>query len=356
MLKLLKSAGIYIGLFSLIFLSIVIGFQKIPAPAPDNQLNPDEVKILRDGAGTSTAQITPQTSPKEMVNKKISPPVPPPQKLPVNNTPKVSSPEVAASPQPKSSVSTPGPLITTDPNITATSSPVPTTNSTSVTHDQSGALNSKDITMLTNAERSKEGLGALTFNTRLAAMAEAKAIDMINKQYFAHVSPDGTDVTKLAANVHYAYLNLGENLALGDFRSSDDVVTGWMNSPGHRANILNKNFTEIGVSAIVGKFEGRMVWYSVQEFGRPMPDCPKPNTVLEQKIALYETQVATTETTLVHLRAEIDAPDIDHETYDTKVKDYNTLVAFYNGLLATLKADITVYNAGVQAYNTCIGT
>jgi len=124
-----------------------------------------------------------------------------------------------------------------------------------------------------------------------------------------------------------------------------------MNSPGHRANILNKNFTEIGVAAIMGNYEGRMVWYAVQEFGRPMPDCPKPDAALEQRITLYETQITATETTLAHLRAEIETPGIDQETYDAKAKDYNTLVEFYNGLITTVKADIAAYNAGAQAYN-----
>ncbi len=340
----ITSGLIFVGLLLVTFLGITFGLGKI-FPSVDILNNRGQFDV-----GTTTN--TPTSSPANMVNKKVSTPIALSQRSPtkINTTTKVTTLVQGVSPRPKTTVSTPGPLITT-----STATYTVATSTHDIVPDQTGALNQKDIIMLTNVERTKEGLGTLVFSKRLAAMAETKANDMIIKQYFAHVSPNGTDVTKLAANVQYQYLNLGENLALGDFRSSEEVVTGWMNSPGHRANILNKNFTEIGVSAVMGNYEGRMVWYSVQEFGRPMPDCTKPDVVLEQKIALYETQVSATETTLAHLRTEIDDPNIDRETYATKVNDYNTLVNFYNGLVANVKADVATYNVGVNAYNACIG-
>lgn len=279
----------------------------------------------------------------------------PPATSQVSKVSKTGTPSVALSKTPpKSSVSTPGPLT----SLVTTPEPSPKASSSPDVGSPSGdgALNPKDITLLTNNERNNQSLPSLTFNKRLSAMAEAKAADMINKQYFAHVAPDGTDIAKLADTYGYQYLNIGENLALGDFKDSADVVLGWMNSPGHRANILNTHFTEIGVAAVLGNYQGRLVWYSVQEFGRPLPDCVKPNSILEQKISLYQSQISMTETTLLHLREEIDADGIDQATYREKVKDYNTIVTLYNTLVATVKSDIATYNQGVNAYNVCIGS
>lgn len=342
-----KSVGIFLGLTMLTFLGLLVGFQKISLP--HGVMDDWGGSTLNLQMATDTGSDTRVSPPLENLNKKM--PTPASSRGSTSTTMMTTSSSRTITP-PKPTVSTPGPLIAAHLNSPATSSP----SNIGDVPNESGALNQKDIMMLTNTERTALGLVSLTFNNRLAKIAEVKARDMINKQYFAHVSPDGTDVTMLAANAGYLYVNLGENLALGDFRSSAEVVTGWMNSPGHRANILNKNYTEIGIAAIVGNYSGRMVWYAVQEFGRPMPDCPKPDVLLEQKIALYETQITATEVTIGHLRAEIDTPGIDRETYAAKVNDYNTLVNFYNSLVEKVKADVATYNRGVNLYNICIGT
>lgn len=214
-------------------------------------------------------------------------------------------------------------------------------------------LNQREIIALTNKERIATGLPPLSFNSRLTTMATTKANDMIEKQYFAHVSPVGTDLIMLAKTYEYLYLNVGENLALGDFTSSNDVVLGWMNSPGHRANILSKNFTEIGVSAILGNYEGRNVWYVVQEFGRPLSDCTLPDTLLKKKIEIYQTEIDALATSLTNLKAEIDAPNLDQHTYNAKVKDYNLIIELYNQLVATIKQYIQSYNSQVEIYSAC---
>lgn len=253
------------------------------------------------------------------------------------------------------SVSTPGALIVSEKVSPPKASTTPTvTSATPSVPPKTGALNQPDIIILTNNERLQMGLPALAYNVTLALIAEVKAKDMIAKQYFAHVSPSGIDVADLAVKYGYQYKNIGENLALGDFDDSKDVVNGWMNSPGHRANILNTDFTEIGVSAIVGNYNGRPVWYSVQEFGRPRPVCPLPDTTLDQKITMYQSQIKTTEATLLQLKTEIDAPNIDEETYRTKANDYNTTVLLYNELVDAIKSYIATYNAQVNTYNTCL--
>jgi len=176
---------------------------------------------------------------------------------------------------------------------------------------------------------------------------------MIAKQYFAHVSPDGTDLSLLAKRYGYEYLNVGENLALGDFSSSIDVMTGWMNSPGHRANILGTGFTEIGITAMRGIWEGKETWFAVQEFGRPISDCPKPDPLLKTKITIYQDQLSALDTTLENLKAEINASAGDQASFAAKMNDYNMIVVTYNDLVTILKASVDEYNAAVQVFNAC---
>lgn len=218
------------------------------------------------------------------------------------------------------------------------------------------ALNEGDIVRYTNDERASEGLLPLSINRNLTAIAKVKAADMIEKQYFAHVSPSGVDVADLSEVYGYHYLNIGENLALGDFVSSREVVTGWMNSPGHRANIMNKSYKEIGVAALVGKYEGYTVWFAVQEFGRPLSDCPLPDPLLEKKITIFEDELAKLEMTLNSLKTQMETPGTSAESYNIMVDDFNTIAELYNGLLATTKEAIVHYNAEAKRYNDCVGS
>jgi uncharacterized protein YkwD len=241
-------------------------------------------------------------------------------------------------PTPKT-VSTPGPL------VRATTSSVV----------QTSALTREAIIAATNVERVRAGLPSFVQNATLSAEAEAKALDMISKQYFAHVAPDGTDLGALAKKYGYDYLNVGENLALGDFRSSLDVVTGWMNSPGHRANILHKEFTEIGVAAVEGNWKGEQVWFAVQEFGRPASACPSPDHLLKEKIVAGESTLASLDKTLTMLKEAIASGAGDQALMIAQTNEYNAIVHSYNSFIVTTKADIAAYNAEVQAFNTCAG-
>ena len=216
------------------------------------------------------------------------------------------------------------------------------------------ALTPEGILAILNAERLAIGLSPLVLNRTLTVIAEVKSADMITKQYFAHEAPDGTDIGILAARYQYEYLRVGENLAMGDFTSDADVMAGWMNSPGHRANILNPEYTEVGIAALEGMHDGRLMWYAVQEFGRPASLCPKPDALLGKKITLYQEQLNTLEQTLTTLRAKIDAGGSDREVVNAQVKDYNTIVELYNNLIAMTKDAVETYNGQVSAYNSCI--
>jgi len=117
----------------------------------------------------------------------------------------------------------------------------------------------------TNAERTRRGLRPLTVDTRLAAAAQAHSADMVQRGFFAHESPDGRQVWDRAVAAGYAYRKVAENIAAGQ-RSAEEVVRGWMESPGHRANILDGDLTQIGVGRADG---GSYGVYWTQVFGTP---------------------------------------------------------------------------------------
>lgn len=98
-----------------------------------------------------------------------------------------------------------------------------------------------------NRERAAYGLPPLRLESRLTAAAEDRVEDMLDKGYFDHISPDGINPFTWVRKRGYRYRMVGENLALG-YRSGSSVVSGWMNSPGHRENILKRGFDEVGIA------------------------------------------------------------------------------------------------------------
>ncbi len=122
------------------------------------------------------------------------------------------------------------------------------------------------IIELTNNERLKLGLNPLKLNEELTQAAQAKAVDMFAKSYWAHNAPDGTEPWSFILKAGYSYLHAGENLAR-DFNSPDAVVTAWMNSPSHKANLISPKYQDIGVAVMDGKINGVETTLVVQMFG-----------------------------------------------------------------------------------------
>lgn len=106
-------------------------------------------------------------------------------------------------------------------------------------------LSAQTILMDTNTQRASEREAPLKLNSKLAAAAQAKASDMSARDYWSHDTPDGQTPWSFIARSGYNYQKAGENLAYG-FASAGSTVTGWMNSPEHRANILNKDYADVG--------------------------------------------------------------------------------------------------------------
>ena len=135
------------------------------------------------------------------------------------------------------------------------------------------SINASELIELTNQERVKIGLKGLEVDHKLTTAAHKKAIDMISKGYFAHTTPNGKPFYEWIEDSGYYYLYAGENLAI-DFTTSEPTVKAWMNSSTHRANILNKNYTEIGLVAIKGDWKDHETTIVVQMFGSLLEDAP----------------------------------------------------------------------------------
>jgi uncharacterized YkwD family protein len=164
----------------------------------------------------------PATTPQQPVPK----PEPAPQPAP--------EPAPAPQPQPKPEpVPTPGPA----------PEPAP----------EGQGLNAYEqkVVDLVNAERQRNGLQPLKVDLELAKVARLKSADMRDKNYFSHQSPTYGSPFEMMKQFGISYKYAGENIAAGQ-KTPEDVVKAWMNSSGHRANILNANYTHIGVGYVNG--------------------------------------------------------------------------------------------------------
>lgn len=106
-----------------------------------------------------------------------------------------------------------------------------------------------EVIARTNAERARHGLRPLASDVRLSAVARAHSGDMLARGYFSHTGLDGRQPWDRTKDAGIDYRGIAENIAWGQ-RSAEEVVDGWMNSPGHRANILAPDFTHIGVGRV----------------------------------------------------------------------------------------------------------
>lgn len=139
---------------------------------------------------------------------------------------------------------------------------------TSATGDQTGSTNlsvsskSSQVVSLVNEERKKAGLTSLKTDSQLTKLAQLKAEDMAKNKYFSHTSPTYGSAFNMMKTYGVAYKTAGENIAKGQ-KTATAVMNGWMNSQGHKANILSSKFTSIGVGYAT---DGNGTAYWVQIF------------------------------------------------------------------------------------------
>ena len=124
------------------------------------------------------------------------------------------------------------------------------TTSTKMTNDE------KEVFDLINKQRTQNGLSPLKENSELQRVARIKAQDMVNNNYFSHTSPTYGSPFNMMKSFKISYNTAGENIAGNSSNSS--AVTAWMNSPGHRANILNSSFNQTGIGVVTGSKYGKI--------------------------------------------------------------------------------------------------
>ncbi len=217
----------------------------VPASAPDT---------VPTTAGTS-APVTPTATPSG---------TPRPSKS-VTATPGAKArPSASAAPTTAAPTATSRP-VRDRPTRRPTQAPVTKTptapSSPTATKQDSGHTSVEEqVIALVNAERAKEGCGPVTGNSLLARAAQGHSDDMAARDFFDHTNPDGAGPGERVTATGYGWSTYGENIAMGQ-QTAEQVMESWMNSPGHRANILNCSFKELGVGLHTG--DGGPYWTQV---------------------------------------------------------------------------------------------
>lgn len=222
-------------------------------------------------------------------------------------------------------------------------------------------LEASKIIYYTNQARIQYQLPSLQENGLLSQAAQKKLSDLVSQQYFDHVSPQGVTARDVIASTGYKFIALGENLALGGYSDEADLVNAWLASPGHRENILSKNYTEIGVAVAYVEFEGEMTWLAVQEFGRSASDCPVVDQNLKNQIDQQQDLLNVKRKELENKQVELsgakptaNATREEIFTYNQQVEEYNNLVTIYKELAENLKRLVDIYNQQVKQFNWCL--
>jgi len=179
----------------------------------------------------------------------------------------------------------------------------------------SADLTKTDLIKLTNATRESLGFQPLKESPVLEEAAYLKAEDMIENDYFAHQSPTGISPWHWFREAGYNYQYAGENLAIGFFES-EEVNKAWIDSLSHKRNLLNPNYSEIGIAVLKGDFQGKETSVVVQLFGTPKTVVEKkekeipqekvipkeektPTTIVKEEVATSVAEEVTTSVAIV---------------------------------------------------------
>ncbi|HEL4824394.1 TPA: sporulation protein [Clostridioides difficile] len=137
----------------------------------------------------------------------------------------------------------------------------PDDNNNSGSTSESFSASQKEVVDLVNIERAKAGLNPLTLDSSISNVATKKSQDMIDNNYFSHNSPTYGSPFDMLKKFGISYKTAGENIAMGQ-KTPKEVVNAWMNSEGHRKNIMNPNFSKIGVG-VAQKSGGSIYWTQI---------------------------------------------------------------------------------------------
>lgn len=179
---------------------------------------------------------------------------------PAATTPAVTKPATPVATKPAATAPAATTPVATKP-ATQTTAPSTAATTPSNTVSSSNLSYEQKVAELVNIERQKAGLSALTFDQSVSNVARTKSKDMAANNYFAHQSPTYGSAGDMLTRFGIKWSAWGENIASGQ-KTPEAVVTAWMNSPGHRANILSTNFSKIGVGYAVNS-NGTPYWTQI---------------------------------------------------------------------------------------------
>ena len=189
--------------------------------------------------------------------------------------------------------------------------------------EQEAKLTKAGVLNETNRHRASAKLQPLRGNATLDKAAQQKLDDLFKQQYFDHVSPNGTKPADLVDGVGYQYIKVGENLALGNFKDDTVLVQAWMDSPGHRANIMHAQFQELGIAVGQGSFEGHKTWIGVQTFAMPASACPTPDSRLEKEYKEQEARLEVLGSELKNLQSQLKQEQENLEKIAREIESIN---------------------------------
>jgi uncharacterized protein YkwD len=212
------------------------------------------------------------------------------------------------------------------------------------------ALSESGVIDLTNVVRTSEGLATLNHNTLLTAIAEERAKDMIERQYFGHVSPSGDRVALVASRSGYQYKVIAENLAAGMFSNSQRVVDAWLQSPGHRKNILSSQVRDIGVSVLKGRINGTDGWVVVQVFGTQQPLATYASNGRDS----FGYQTGSRDGELDSPSARLNRWRLDLDKEKESIQRDTRRLARSSSRIQELNARISAYNSKAGQYNQTV--
>ncbi len=172
----------------------------------------------------------------------------------------------------------------------------------------SSEITAQKVLDQTNQERSNLGLSELKYNSLLSDSATKKAKDMFTNNYWAHTSPSGTTPWDFFKSVGYQYSVAGENLAR-DFYDTESLLKAWMNSPTHKANIVNSKYQEIGIGVVNGTLGGIKTTLVVQHFATPVV------SVLNKKEPQSSEEIVVNNSTVEAVQSQNNVLSQSQQTY-----------------------------------------
>ena len=180
------------------------------------------------------------------------------------------------------------------------------------------SISPDSLLVLANKDRESRGLMALENNSVLAQAALMKANHMAENGYFAHTSPDNISPWHWLKEAGYEFSCAGENLAV-NFSDSVKLHQAWIDSPNHRANIINYNFTQVGIASAKGIYKGREAVFVVQFFGQPK----EIKAVSGAEALKREVEVATAKDVEVKIAPQV----LSEQVFTEEKENYESFVA-----------------------------